>query len=117
MISSQRLLDRGGVLLDEDELRAHRERLAQPHPRLHSRGSAAAVTGPTSGSVPGAGASAAGASASLGLSRSAALQLETGNERGRRSWERMFYTRTGVPVKRFSNFAPGMPIADRMLSP
>ena len=29
-------LDRSRILLDEDELRAHRERLPQPHPRLHA---------------------------------------------------------------------------------
>ena len=43
--------------------------------------SAAAVTGPTSGSVPGTGASAAGASASLGLSRSAARSWKPGMRR------------------------------------
>ena len=76
-----RLLGRRRVGLDEHELRARRERLAEPHPRPDAGASAAAVTGPISGSPPGSGASAAGRSVRAGRFRSAAFSSNPGMER------------------------------------
>src|SRR5260221_13662204 len=60
--------------------------------------SAAAVTGPSSGSPPGSGASAAGRTARAGVRRSAAFSSSPGMER-QAIKERMFYTNIRSPVK------------------
>src|SRR5262245_38413596 len=61
--------------------------------------SAAAVTGPSSGSVPSTGASAAGRRASPGRASSAARSSNPGMARQAIISEHMFYTNTRSPVK------------------
>ena len=70
-----------GIRVDEHELGAGRERLAEAHPAVTPAASAAAVTGPSSGSLPGSGASAAGTTASLGRDRSATRSSNPGMRR------------------------------------
>ena len=94
-----RLLGRRRVRLDERELRAGRERLAQPHPRPHPGASAAAVTGPTSGSPCGSRRERRGPQRKRRRASQRRPKLECRGWRRRRSREHMFYTNTCSPVK------------------